>query len=143
MAMLLSAPAFAQIYGSASHEQYNRTVFDDMPHAKIMEIAKQKCHDDAMAAGVPDLEAVCNANNEKAYTLLKKANDARLVPDLTWRLCVGQANDGLSYDYPLWARCMKAAVRICTVDDKGDFLDKLGCVRMIQSAAWVRNPVAQ
>jgi hypothetical protein len=114
-----------------------------MPHTKILELQRKQCDDNAVSRGLPAASATCVAAVEKAYGLLVKVNEAREVPDTTWRLCAGQAQTLVAYNYPELLRCMKAAYFICQIRPDGEYVDKGQCIRIIQSGAWRNHPKAQ
>jgi hypothetical protein len=126
-----------------NHEKYSRSVFDEMPHPLILRLQKQKCRDNSVAAGNEKQEQVCIDEVDNAFDLLSKANQLHQIPDATWRLCLGSARDGTSYDYRVWVKCLKVAISICKMTETGNYIDKPACMRMIESGAWINNTKAR
>lgn len=133
LSLLLACSPFAaavELSGGKWFLEFNHDPLIQKQVAECIEFEK---------AGNRQVAKSCEDMRGRAFDYLRAQAKTSRLPIEIWMQC----SEYWTVDYVFGARCMAAAEDICKVDDRGEPVDLLGCIRVMSGSAWMANPKAQ
>ncbi|WP_410210224.1 hypothetical protein [Aquirhabdus sp.] len=139
LALTGSTLALAESAGLYSHMH---TVFDALPHEKILKTEISRCEEQAENMGEDQarVEKSCKPAFEKSFAEMVRLNNKRITPNDSWSLCLNESKDGDSYDYTVAVKCMRVVNELCPVDQDFNYIDAKKCFTTMNNHFWVNDP---
>ena len=91
------------------------------------------------SAGNAAMYRTCRNSTLNAHDFLVDRAKVSLLPLVGWSFC----SDSIQYDFPLGAQCLTAVELLCPLNKEKEFDDFFTCNRLMESNAWLSNPMIQ
>ena len=124
-------------------QQYNPTIFDQMPHQRIIENQINECKTQGVALGQSqstEYIEICSKLVHDAFDEMTILNNKRITPNVSWSLCAGYAQYESGFIYPEMVKCMRVVNDVCPVKPDGEYVDVRQCILSMRSDYWLQNP---